>query len=51
MADAASRRLARPDYEDTLNALKGEGKIRVETRLESGHQLWVLTERGHKEAK
>lgn len=36
---------------DTLNALKGEGKVRVETRLESGHQLWVLTERGHKEAK
>ncbi|WP_459247460.1 hypothetical protein [Streptomyces youssoufiensis] len=36
---------------DTLNALKGEGKARVETRLESGHQLWVLTERGHKEAK
>ncbi|MEU3437819.1 hypothetical protein [Streptomyces sp. NPDC006863] len=23
----------------------------METRLESGHQLWVLTERGHKEAK
>ncbi|MDX3328208.1 MULTISPECIES: replication-relaxation family protein [Streptomyces] len=36
---------------DTLNALKGEGKVRVETRLESNHQLWVLTERGHKEAK
>ncbi|MFJ2915014.1 replication-relaxation family protein [Streptomyces sp. NPDC087228] len=36
---------------DTLNALKGEGKVRVATRLESGHQLWVLTERGHKEAK
>lgn len=36
---------------DTLNALKGDGKVRVETRLESGHQLWVLTERGHKEAR
>lgn len=36
---------------DTLNALKGEGKVRVETRLESNHQLWVLTERGHKEAR
>lgn len=36
---------------DTLNALKGDGKVRVETRLESNHQLWVLTERGHKEAK
>ncbi|MGW0607736.1 replication-relaxation family protein [Streptomyces sp. NPDC002640] len=36
---------------DTLNALKRDGKVRVETRLESGHQLWVLTERGHKEAK
>ncbi|MFF8919115.1 MFS transporter [Streptomyces sp. NPDC015032] len=36
---------------DTLNTLKSEGKVRVETRLESGHQLWVLTERGYKEAK
>lgn len=36
---------------DTLNALKADGKVRVETRLESNHQLWVLTERGHKEAK
>ncbi|MBB6439858.1 replication-relaxation family protein [Streptomyces candidus] len=36
---------------DTLNALKDDGKVRVETRLESGHQLWVLTERGHKEAR
>jgi hypothetical protein len=36
---------------DTLNALKGEGKVRVETRLESGHQLWVLTDRGHREAR
>ncbi|MET9661592.1 replication-relaxation family protein [Streptomyces sp. NPDC006510] len=36
---------------DTLNALKEQGMARVETRLESGHQLWVLTERGHKEAK
>jgi hypothetical protein len=36
---------------DTLNALKREGKVRVETRLGSGHQLWVLTERGHKVAK
>ncbi|WP_234329336.1 MULTISPECIES: replication-relaxation family protein [unclassified Streptomyces] len=36
---------------DTLNALKDTGMVRVETRLESGHQLWVLTERGHKEAK
>ncbi|OEJ21752.1 hypothetical protein AS594_39845 [Streptomyces agglomeratus] len=36
---------------DTLNALKDDGKVRVETRLESNHQLWVLTERGHKEAK
>ncbi|WP_267905313.1 replication-relaxation family protein [Streptomyces marianii] len=36
---------------DTLNALKGSGLVRVETRLESGHQLWVLTERGHKEAR
>ena len=32
---------------DTLNALKGSGLVRVE-RLESGHQLWVLTEKGHK---
>ncbi|MFF5344080.1 replication-relaxation family protein [Streptomyces althioticus] len=36
---------------DTLNALKESGLTRVETRLESGHQLWVLTEKGHKEAK
>ncbi|MCZ0983799.1 replication-relaxation family protein [Streptomyces diastatochromogenes] len=36
---------------DTLNALKKTGLTRVETRLESGHQLWVLTEKGHKEAK
>jgi hypothetical protein len=36
---------------DTLNALKREGKVRAETRLASGHQLWVLTERGHKEAR
>ncbi|MFD4860650.1 replication-relaxation family protein [Streptomyces atratus] len=36
---------------DTLNALKEQGKVRVEMRLESKHQLWVLTERGHKEAK
>ncbi|MFE2561274.1 replication-relaxation family protein [Streptomyces sp. NPDC059352] len=36
---------------DTLNALKKTGLARVETRLESGHQLWVLTEKGHKEAK
>ncbi|MFE3144385.1 replication-relaxation family protein [Streptomyces scopuliridis] len=36
---------------DTLNALKEQGKVWVETRLESNHQLWVLTERGHKEAK
>ncbi|MGW5679755.1 replication-relaxation family protein [Streptomyces sp. NPDC003860] len=36
---------------DTLNALKETGLVRVETRLESGHQLWVLTEKGHKEAK
>ncbi|MEW2275618.1 replication-relaxation family protein [Streptomyces griseofuscus] len=36
---------------DTLNALKMTGLVRVETRLESGHQLWVLTEKGHKEAK
>lgn len=36
---------------DTLNALKETGMVRVETRLESGHQLWVLTEKGHKEAK
>ncbi|WP_335938988.1 replication-relaxation family protein [Streptomyces sp. PTD5-9] len=36
---------------DTLNALKKTGLVRVETRLESGHQLWVLTEKGHKEAK
>ncbi|WP_422517135.1 replication-relaxation family protein [Streptomyces sp. 5.8] len=36
---------------DALNALKEEGKVRVETRLESNHQLWVLTDRGHKEAK
>lgn len=51
------RRMLRPGdrhdrcTRDTLNALKSEGKVRVETRLESGHQLWVLTERGHKEAK
>ncbi|CAL9676742.1 replication-relaxation family protein [Streptomyces sp. enrichment culture] len=36
---------------DTLNALKDSGLVRVETRLESGHQLWVLTEKGHKEAR
>ncbi|MEU5958826.1 replication-relaxation family protein [Streptomyces sp. NPDC047525] len=36
---------------DTLNALKDSGLVRAETRLESGHQLWVLTEKGHKEAK
>ncbi|MFL4910740.1 replication-relaxation family protein [Streptomyces sp. MMS24-I2-30] len=36
---------------DTLNVLKETGLVRVETRLESGHQLWVLTEKGHKEAK
>ncbi|WP_370424086.1 hypothetical protein AB8O64_35415 (plasmid) [Streptomyces sp. QH1-20] len=36
---------------DTLNALKKQGKVRVETRLKSGHQLWVLTEHGHKEAR
>ncbi|WP_435609606.1 replication-relaxation family protein [Streptomyces sp. C10-9-1] len=36
---------------DTLNALKEDGKVRVETRLKSGHQLWVLTEMGRKEAK
>ncbi|MEU2855636.1 replication-relaxation family protein [Streptomyces syringium] len=36
---------------DTLNALKEQGKVRVETRLKSGHQLWVLTEKGRKEAK
>ncbi|WP_236246982.1 replication-relaxation family protein [Streptomyces sp. CC210A] len=36
---------------DTLNALKEDGKVRVETRLKSGHQLWVLTETGRKEAK
>ncbi|MFE3583176.1 replication-relaxation family protein [Streptomyces vinaceus] len=36
---------------DTLNALKESGLTRVETRLKSGHQLWVLTEKGHKEAK
>ncbi|MFY4721432.1 replication-relaxation family protein [Streptomyces sp. LaBMicrA B280] len=36
---------------DTLNALKGSGLVRVETRIESGRQLWVLTEKGHKEAK
>ncbi|MFF9352740.1 replication-relaxation family protein [Streptomyces sp. NPDC014734] len=36
---------------DTLNALKESGLVRVETRLKSGHKLWVLTEAGHKEAK
>ncbi|MFF0754597.1 replication-relaxation family protein [Streptomyces sp. NPDC004267] len=36
---------------DTLNALKEQGKVRVEARLKSGHQLWVLTEKGRKEAK
>ncbi|MFF6835207.1 replication-relaxation family protein [Streptomyces sp. NPDC012438] len=36
---------------DTLNALKKMGMVRVERRLKSGHQLWVLTEQGHKEAK
>jgi hypothetical protein len=51
------RRMLRPGdrhdriTRDTLNALKGSGLVRVETRLESGHQLWVLTERGHKEAR
>jgi hypothetical protein len=36
---------------DTLNALKRAGEVRVETRLASGHQLWVLTDKGHKEAR
>ncbi|MFC7965475.1 replication-relaxation family protein [Streptomyces cinereoruber] len=36
---------------DTLNALKEAGMVRVERRLKSGHQLWVLTEQGHREAK
>jgi hypothetical protein len=36
---------------DTLNALKDSVLTRVETRLESGHQPWVLTEKGRKEAK
>lgn len=33
-----------------LNVLKETGLVRVGTRLESGHQLWVFTERGHEEA-
>ncbi|MFF5639739.1 replication-relaxation family protein [Streptomyces sp. NPDC012825] len=36
---------------DTLNALKKTGMVRVERRLKSGHQLWVLTETGHREAR
>ncbi|MEV5567950.1 replication-relaxation family protein, partial [Streptomyces sp. NPDC052196] len=36
---------------DTLNALEKRGLVREETRLESGHKLWVLTEKGHREAK
>lgn len=36
---------------DTLNALKKTGMVRVEGRLKSGHQSWVLTEAGHREAK
>ncbi|MEU9671829.1 replication-relaxation family protein [Streptomyces bobili] len=31
--------------------MKDSGLVRVETRLESGHHLWVLTQKGHKEAK
>ncbi|MFI7872377.1 hypothetical protein [Streptomyces salinarius] len=36
---------------ETLNVLKDEGRVRLESRLESNHRLWVLTEGGHKEAK
>ncbi|MFJ6669051.1 replication-relaxation family protein [Streptomyces sp. NPDC091383] len=36
---------------DTLKVLEKTGLVREETRLESGHKLWVLTEKGHKEAK
>ncbi|MCF3180034.1 replication-relaxation family protein [Streptomyces polychromogenes] len=36
---------------DTLKALEETGLVREETRLKSGHKLWVLTEKGHKEAK
>lgn len=46
-----SRAKAAAPTRDTLNALKESGLVRVETRLESGHQLWVLTEKGHKEAR
>ncbi|MGW2615147.1 hypothetical protein [Streptomyces sp. NPDC001500] len=55
-ADQLWRMLRPADRHDwitrgTLNALKDSGLVRVKTRLESGHELWVLTERGHKEAK
>ncbi|MFC7934051.1 replication-relaxation family protein [Streptomyces cinereoruber] len=36
---------------DTLKALEKTGLVREETRLKSGHKLWVLTEKGHREAK
>ncbi|MFJ4007707.1 replication-relaxation family protein [Streptomyces sp. NPDC090023] len=36
---------------DTLKVLEKTGLVREETRLESGHKLWVLTEKGHKEAR
>ncbi|MEU8138202.1 replication-relaxation family protein [Streptodolium elevatio] len=36
---------------DTLGELRRRGMVRVESRLASGHQLWVLTARGHAEAK
>ncbi|MGW0664851.1 replication-relaxation family protein [Streptodolium elevatio] len=36
---------------DTLGDLRRRGMVRVESRLASGHQLWVLTARGHAEAK
>lgn len=36
---------------NALNDLRQGGWVRVESRLPSGHQLWVLTARGHAEAK
>ncbi|WP_345680504.1 replication-relaxation family protein [Yinghuangia aomiensis] len=36
---------------NALNDLRRRGLVRAESRLPSGHQLWVLTVRGHAEAK
>ncbi len=50
-------RMLRPDNShdrltrDTLGDLKHRGLVRVETTLPDNRKLWVLTERGHKEAR